>query len=74
MYVATIEMESDDDYALVSAPDGRFGEEGFELDVSPTGVYSTAFTLRTISGAFEIGGRAVGHEIPIRDLTLPFHL
>lgn len=74
MYVATIEIESDDDYALVSAPDGRFGDEGIELDVSPTGVYSTAFTLRTISGAFEIGGRAVGHEIPIRDMTLPFNL
>ncbi len=74
VYVARIELQSDDDYMLVSGSDGRFGDHGVELDTSPAGMYSTAFTLRTISGAFQIGGRAVGHEIPIRDMTLPFNL
>ena len=73
-YVATIELETDDDSATISAPNGEFGAEGFELDLSPKGVYSTAFTTRTVSGAFQIGGRPAGHEIPIRKLTLPFNL
>jgi hypothetical protein len=74
MYVATIELETDTDYWKVSGPDGDFGAEGAELDQTPKGMFSTAFTTRTISGAYQIGGRAVGHEIPIRAMTLPFNL
>lgn len=73
-YVATIELETDDDFVTVSAPDGQFGGEGIELDRSPKGVYSTAFTTRTVSGAFQIGGRPAGHEFPIRKITTTYHL
>ena len=72
MGVATIEIESDDDLMVVSGDD--FGDEGVELDTSPKGMYSTAFTTRTVSGAFQIGGRAAGEEYPIRQMTLPFNL
>lgn len=74
MSVATIEIETDTDYWKVSGANGEFGEEGAELDQDPQGLYSTAFTTRTISGAYQIGGRAVGEEIPIRHMTLPFNL
>lgn len=74
-YVATIEIESDNgDSAVVSAPNGDFGDEGIELDVSPTGMFSTAYTMKTISGAFQIGGRPAGYDVPVRELTLPFNL
>lgn len=74
-YVATIELESSNgDSALVSAPGGNFGDEGIELNVSPTGMFSTAYTMKTISGAFQIGGRPAGYEVPVRTLVLPFNL
>lgn len=72
--VAVIELETDTDYWKVSGPNGDFGQEGAELDQDPKGLYSTGFTTRTVSGAYQIGGRAVGEEIPIRQLTLPFNL
>jgi hypothetical protein len=37
-------------------------------------MYATGFTIRTQSGAFETGGRIVGEQVPIRELTLPFWL
>ncbi|MFT4202199.1 hypothetical protein [Gordonia sp. (in: high G+C Gram-positive bacteria)] len=73
--MATIEIESDNgDSALVSDRDGDYGDEGIELDVSPTGMFSTGYTMKTISGAFQIGGRQAGYDVPVRELTLPFNL
>lgn len=74
MTVATIELETADDYWKVSGPNGEYGDEGAELDQDPKGLFSTAFTVRTVSGAYQIGGRMVGKEIPIRQMTLPFNL
>ncbi|MGV0627212.1 hypothetical protein [Mycolicibacter minnesotensis] len=37
-------------------------------------MYATGFTVRTMSGAFEPGGRIVGESVPIRELVLPFWL
>jgi hypothetical protein len=69
---ALIQLITDDDDAIVSGPGYR--SSPIQLDVSPTGMFSTAFTLRTISGAFQIGGRPAGTDIPVREVTLPFHL
>lgn len=74
-YVAKIEIESDNgDSALVSDSDDDYGDEGIELDVSPTGLYSAAYTMKTVSGAFQIGGRPAGYDMPVREMTLPFNL
>jgi len=73
MTVVTIEIESDGGYALLCAPDGDYGDEGMELDQSPDGLYSTAFTARTVSGDFQVGGRVTGQTIPIREMTLPIN-
>lgn len=75
MAVATITLESDNgDTVVVSAPNGDFLDGDIILDTDPKGMYDTGFTLRTQSGAFEIGGRIVGESVPIREMTLPFHL
>ena len=74
MYVATLELEGDEDLLTLSAPDGQFGQEGVELDQSPTGIWSTAFTTRSVSGAFQIGGRPAGEEIPVRSVVMGLNL
>lgn len=75
MYVATIELDGvNDDHIVLSDSDEAFGDEGMELDVSPKGVFSTAFKTRTESGAFTLGGRIVGEEVPIREVTMGINL
>lgn len=81
MAVATITLESSNGDSVVapmvvSAPtDDIYVRDDFiVLDVNPEGMYDTAFRVRTQSGAFEPGGRAVGESIPIRNPILPFWL
>lgn len=79
MAVATITLESLQggnvvDSVVVSAPNEEFLVDDIILDTEPDGLYDTRFTIRTQSGAFEPGGRIVGEEVPIREMTLPFHL
>jgi hypothetical protein len=73
--VATITLTSSNgDSVVVSAPDDDFIDDEIILDTDPKGMYATGFTARTQSGAFETGGRIVGEQVPIRELTLPFWL
>lgn len=75
MYVATIELDGvNDDHIVLSDSNEAFGDEGMELDVSPKGIFSTAFKTRTESGAFTLGGRIVGEEVPIREVTMGINL
>jgi len=75
MAVSTITLASDNgDSVVVSAPNDEYLLADIVLDTDPEGVYDTGFTLRTQSGAFENGGRIVGIDVPIRQLTLPFWL
>src|SRR6185436_7219968 len=75
MAVSTITLESETgDSVVVSAPNDEYLLEDIILDTDPDGVYDTAFKVRTVSGAFEIGGRVVGEQIPIREPILPFWL
>lgn len=75
MAVATITLESaNGDSVVVSAPNDEFLEDDIVLDTDPKGMYATGFTVRTMSGAFEQGGRIIGESVPIRELTLPFWL
>jgi hypothetical protein len=75
MAVATITLESTNgDSVVVSAPNDAYLDDDIILDTNPEGMYDTGFTLRTQSGAFETGGRAIGIEVPIREPRLPFHL
>lgn len=79
MAVATITLESllygsVADSVVVSAPNDDYFDDDIILDTDPQGIYDTGFKVRTKSGAFEIGGRVVGESIPIREMTLPFHL
>lgn len=74
MAVATITLESDNDSVVVSAPNDAFLEDDIVLDTNPDGLYDTGFTVRTVSGAFEYGGRIVGESVPIREMVLPFWL
>lgn len=71
--MALIELVSDDDHIVVHSDD-KGDIEGIWLGTDPDGLYSTTFKTRTVSGAFEVGGRSAGHEIPVRELTLPFEL
>ena len=59
---------------IVSGPGDDWLGDGIILDKNPTGLYSTAFTTRSISGAHQIGGRPAGRELPNRQLVLPFDL
>lgn len=68
---AKITLKSKVDEIVVHSPH-RDGIEGFDLDQSPDGMYSTGFTLRTI--ARSTGGIVGGTELPVRDLVLPFHI
>ncbi|QFG10036.1 minor tail protein [Mycobacterium phage IdentityCrisis] len=75
MAVATITLESSNgDSVVVSAPNDEYLADDIILDTDPKGMYDTRFTVRTQSGAFEPGGRAVGESIPIREPVLPFWL
>lgn len=74
MAVATITLESGGDSVVISAPNDAYLDSDIVLDTNPDGLYDTGFTVRTQSGAFEIGGRIVGEEVPIRQMTLPFWL
>ncbi|MCK0174808.1 hypothetical protein [Mycolicibacterium sp. F2034L] len=79
MSVATITLESSNgDSVVVSGPQQKWTPDYLEddiiLDVDPQGIYDTGFKVHTQSGAFETGGRIVRTEVPIRELTLPFHL
>lgn len=75
MAVATITLESDNgDSVVVSDSNDAFLADEIILDTDPKSIYDTGFSLRTQSGAFEPGGRIVGDDIPIRVMTLPFHL
>ncbi|MGZ9829857.1 hypothetical protein ACXYTP_23370 [Tsukamurella ocularis] len=73
MNEAKIEIESSRGYAKLSDRNGDFGAEGLELDQSPTGLFSTEFTTRTVSGNFEVGGRVTGQTVPIRQMVLPIN-
>jgi hypothetical protein len=73
--VSTITLESTNgDSVVVSAPNDEYLLEDIVLDTDPKNMYDTGFKVRTISGAFEIGGRVVGEQIPIREPVLPFWL
>ena len=74
MAVARITLESENDSVVVSDSNDEFFESDIVLDTDPKGIYDTGFTMRTQSGAFEIGGRIVGESVPIREMTLPFWL
>lgn len=75
MPVSTITLESSNgDSVVVSAPNDDYLADDIVLDTDPQGVYDVGFTVRTQSGAFEPGGRAVGESIPIRNPILPFWL
>ena len=75
MSVATITLESaNGDSVVVSASNDDFKADEIILDTNPKGMYATGFTVRTMSGAFEPGGRIVGESVPIRELVLPFWL
>ena len=75
MAVATITLESSNgDSVVVSAPNDTYLADDIILDTGPDSVYDTGFTVRTQSGAFEPGGRAVGEDVPIRNPILPFWL
>ena len=69
----SIEIENDIDYFLIS-DESDYGDEGVELDRSPKGMFSTEFSTLIVSGAFQVGGFAAGQQIPVRRMTLPFHL
>lgn len=75
MAVATITLESSNgDSVVVSAPNDDYLADDIILDTDPKSIYDTGFTVRTISGAFQPGGRIVGESVPIREMTLPFWL
>jgi hypothetical protein len=75
MTVATITLQSSNgDSVVVSAPNTSYLDNDIILDVNPDGMYDTGFTVRTSSGAFEMGGRIIGESVPIREMILPFWL
>lgn len=79
MAISTITLESSNgDSVVVSAAHTKWTadylDDDIVLDVDPKGMYDTAFTVRTQSGAFETGGRIVGVQVPIREPILPFWL
>lgn len=74
MAVPTITLVSGSDSVIVCAPDDDYLTGEIVLDVDPQGIYDTGFTVRTVSGAFETGGRIVGESVPIREMVLPFWL
>lgn len=74
MAVATITLDNGDDSVEISAATDAYLLDDIILDVDPQGMYDVGFKVRTQSGAFEPGGRAVGESIPIRNPILPFWL
>lgn len=74
-YVQRIEIDGvDGSNWVLSDSNGAFGAEGAELDQSPKGMFSAKLTSRWINGAFQIGGRWVGYDVPQRDMVLPINL
>lgn len=71
---AMIEIESAAGYFKISDSLDDFGQEGAELDRSPSGMFSVEFTTIVVSGAFQVGGYTAGETIPVRRMTLPVHL
>lgn len=75
MSVATITLESSNgDSVVVSAPNDEYLDGDIILDTDPTSVYDVGFTVQTQSGAFEVGGRPINENVPIRNPILPFWL
>ncbi|MDB2211834.1 hypothetical protein [Mycobacteroides abscessus] len=75
MPVATITLASSNgDTVVVSDSNGAYLADDIILDTDPDGLYDTRFTVRTMSGAFQPGGRIVGDTVPIREMVMPFHL
>lgn len=75
MAVSTITLASTNGDSVVVSDQGLgYLEDDIILDTDPQGMYDAGFTVRTISGAFETGGRIVGESVPIREPVLPFHL
>ncbi|EFG75242.1 hypothetical protein HMPREF0591_4805 [Mycobacterium parascrofulaceum ATCC BAA-614] len=75
MAVSTITLTSTNgDSVVVSAPNDDYLADDIVLDTDPKGMYDVGFTTRTQSGAFEIGGRIAGEQVPIREPILPFWL
>lgn len=75
MAVATITLASSNgDSVVVSDKTDAYLDDEIILDTNPNGLYDAGFTVRTMSGAFEPGGRIVGDTIPIREMVLPFWL
>jgi hypothetical protein len=75
MTISTITLESSNgDSVVVSAPNDDYLADDIILDTDPKGMYDVGFTVRTQSGAFEIGGRPVNEDVPIREPILPFWL
>jgi hypothetical protein len=73
--VSTITLESSNgDSVVVSAPNDDYLADEIILDTDPKGMYDVGFTVQTQSGAFEIGGRPVNEDVPIREPILPFWL
>lgn len=70
----TTSTHSYEDVIVISAPNDDYLDEDIILDTDPQGLYDTAFKLRTQSGAFQPGGRIVGEQIPIREMTFPLHI
>ena len=65
---AVIELVTDDDQVTVAGPGAPWEEHGIALDQSPDGMFSTAFNAHRF-GAFQIGGRFAGHDIPVREMV-----
>lgn len=75
MAVATITLESSNgDTVVISDSIDDFFTDEIVLDTDPKGMYDVGFTVRTVSGAFEIGGRPVAEDVPIREPILAFWL
>lgn len=75
MPVSTITLESSNgDSVVISDSNDDYFDSDIILDTDPKGMYDVGFTVRTVSGAFEIGGRPVDEDIPIRQPILPFWL
>ena len=67
---ARIALVGDDDEIVISDPtDDSVVDDGFVLNVSPTGIFGTGFTTKTISLAGQIGGREGSVDVPIRQVV-----
>lgn len=68
---ALIELVGDTDRLVISGPVATALDEAIILDKSPSGIFGTGFTMKTVSGASQIGGReAARPETPVREITI----